>query len=571
MPAVEALPQELPPLALASEVPAAPPDAPIVVAQQSPYQPQQTPAVALPPLPPAVQNLAAPPNNGQPVTGATTDLGQLSQELAAIQRRKIAESERASDAYRSTMKTDQERTRKAYDAAGVGPDALPKWDADAAREKFAYNPVEAFSSLGSLFAITAAAFTRQPMANAMAGSAAAMNAIKEGNTQEYERSYKAWQDNTKLALDRQKIMDKQYQNAVSLLSTNMEAGNAEMKLIAAKYGDKEVLTLLENGLNKPMLDLLEKRNKISSDMQDVSNKAFLDNIKRTDLLSRGYDPKNPATPQSKGALWGWTRDWNAPGRTSIDEKFVDQITQEYDAEKDGPFSEYLQRRVAAYNKDTEKDKNPNMLIGDRMEKQAIQDEMERLVSTGVPRQQALFQATQTIKENLPGKVQDRKEAVTAVNNQIDAALTILKKYEEQGVYELSPSGVGGIIQRGKEFLSGPSAQNLDATQVHQYQKLIQAQIQNALPAHVRGKMNLKDRADFDAMVGATPFTNVQQSIQLLENLKKTVNKQDLSAPAAPAGAVPLPERYKNEPDGTVVPHISGKKFEKRGNKLVPVP
>jgi hypothetical protein len=126
------------------------------------------------------------------------------------------------------------------------------------------------------------------MENALNASAAAINAVKAGNEKDYDRAYKAWQDNTKLALDKQKIQHEQYQTAVELLKVNMAAGEAKMRVLAAKFGDEKALFLLDNGMSKELIDLQDSRQKLAADTQSNFNKVALENFKMQTLMN---DPR----------------------------------------------------------------------------------------------------------------------------------------------------------------------------------------------------------------------------------------------------------------------------------------
>ena len=279
---------------------------------------------ALPPEPPPladpggvpVGTTSPPPVNVGEVVRTTApaipsgvDLDRLSREAAAIQRDKSAATDRVNAENIARLERDRARLEQQYNAAGIGPDDLKPWDADAAREKFRHDPIEEFGSIGSVFAIIASAFTNRPMENAFLGSAAAINAAKEGKQQEFDRAYKAWQDNTKLALERQKIQSQQFSNAVTLFNTDMTLGQERAKLLATQYGDKQMALLLDNGLYKEAIDLNEKRQTAALKLAETLPKIAIDNYKMNDLLSRGYDPRNPSTPESQRAITAWRQDW----------------------------------------------------------------------------------------------------------------------------------------------------------------------------------------------------------------------------------------------------------------------
>lgn len=256
----DALPDELPPLADPGGVsmPSEPPLEP----------PPSTALASVPARPPIPQ----------------TDIAQLSSELAGLQRQKIGANERIYGDMESTLRRDQARVEEAYRQTGIGPNDLKPWDADKAREQFRYDPIEAFGSIGSVFAMVASAFTNRPMENAMFGAAAAMQAVKDGKKEDFDRSYKSWQDNTKLALDRHKIQQERYKDSITLMQTDLSAGQARMQVNAARFGDRQALFLLENGMNKELFELMDKRQSMAIKLEEALPKIAIENEKMSAIM-----------------------------------------------------------------------------------------------------------------------------------------------------------------------------------------------------------------------------------------------------------------------------------------------
>lgn len=184
---------------------------------------------------------------------------------------------------------------------GVEAGEMKPWNADAEAEKRRTDPITAFGSFGSVFGIIASAFTRNPMVNALNASASAMDAIKAGDEKSYERAYKAWQDNTKQALDRHKIQHEAYSDATSLLSTNMQAANTKLQVLAARFGDQQMLTLLNAGMSKEIYELLASRQKLATELQTNQPKVVEANAEIQRLYALGYDPKDPQSEKSQQA------------------------------------------------------------------------------------------------------------------------------------------------------------------------------------------------------------------------------------------------------------------------------
>ena len=186
--------------------------------------------------------------------------------------------------------------------AGVEAEKMKPWNEAEESKKRESDPIQNFASLGSVFGILASAFTHAPMENAMNASAAAMNAIKAGNAEDYNRAYKAWQDNTKQAMDRHAIEHEAFQDAVSLLHTNMEAANTKLRINAARFGDQKALALLDAGMDKELLEYQGAKQKLHEDLVKNMVPMAEANAEMAVLLNSGYNSKNPADPKNAEAL-----------------------------------------------------------------------------------------------------------------------------------------------------------------------------------------------------------------------------------------------------------------------------
>lgn len=287
------------------------------------------------PAPPPSSPVAAPATMPDMGGGSQSPVQAIS-ELADIKRREIAATGKVDDALIAGMDRDAARVQEASRHTGIEPGSMRPWNEEYESAKHQTDPIQAFGSIGSVFGILASAFTHAPMENALNASASAINAIKAGNEKEYERSYKAWQDNTKLALDRHKIAHEQYTDAVEILKTNMAVGEAKLRVLASKYGDQKVLTMLDNGMDKEVIDMMAAREKLAGAMQENFFKTTTENAKMSQLFSLGYDPKNPTSDKSQAALKQFNRVF---GETkSIDTQFSQQWWEEHPSGTSEQFS-----------------------------------------------------------------------------------------------------------------------------------------------------------------------------------------------------------------------------------------
>lgn len=191
-------------------------------------------------------------------------------DLAALERKKIATDTAATGEMLHQLRQDRSRAQNFLDREGVGPNDLQKWDAEAEKRKYETNPIESFGSLASVFAIAASAFTKTPMINALNGSAAAMNAIRERDDEGYKRAFEAWKANTDLAIKRHNMMHQDYQDAISLMTTDLKLGEAKLRADAVRFGDQKTLFYLEHfGATPEMFQMLDARNRAAEGVQKL--------------------------------------------------------------------------------------------------------------------------------------------------------------------------------------------------------------------------------------------------------------------------------------------------------------
>jgi len=147
-------------------------------------------------------------------------------------------------------------------AAAIEPVDIKKWEQPPPTTP----PAEGFAQFASIFAVAASAFTHTPAANAMNAMAAGINAKHAGDMEAYHENYKAWKDNTEMALQRHKIQSEELQQALEMLVKKPAAGHAMMQAVAAKYGDKAAELMTEAGLYHQVAQLDQSRANAASGM-----------------------------------------------------------------------------------------------------------------------------------------------------------------------------------------------------------------------------------------------------------------------------------------------------------------
>ncbi len=184
----------------------------------------------------------------------------LMSDLTDNQQSKMRAETSIEDHTRQQLDIDRADMQRWHDATGHNLDDVKKWDADAERKKYAYDPIDAFGSFASVFAIAASAFTKAPMENALNGAAAAMTSIRQGKDEDYQRAFTAWKENNNLAIKRGEMMHQQYSDALTLMNTDFKRGEIEMQQAARRFGDQQILTLLDHGYSEQAFDIINKRN-----------------------------------------------------------------------------------------------------------------------------------------------------------------------------------------------------------------------------------------------------------------------------------------------------------------------
>lgn len=192
---------------------------------------------------------------------------------------------------------DTYRAHKAFDAEAATSHDIPDWNEDQQRQKFATDPVKAFGSMGSVFAMVAAAFTHRPMINALQGSAAAMDAIREGDEKNYEKAFRAYKTNTELAIKRHTMMHQEYEDATQLMKTDMAAGEALLKITADKYDDKQMRFLTENGLSDLRDKLLTGRAKAVEGLVKANDAIDQQSLRKQTFESMKADIEKSSIPK----------------------------------------------------------------------------------------------------------------------------------------------------------------------------------------------------------------------------------------------------------------------------------
>lgn len=154
------------------------------------------------------------------------------------------------------------------------------WNADEERQKYAYDPVKAFGSAGSVFAMLAAAFTHTPMISALNGAASAMESIRSGDEKSYNDAFDAWQKNTETALRRHQAMHEDWQDVINLASKDQDLAHSKAVALAAQYGDQQAQILASSGQWAKLAELVNARNSNAVHMEEAQGPIMENRMKQ---------------------------------------------------------------------------------------------------------------------------------------------------------------------------------------------------------------------------------------------------------------------------------------------------
>lgn len=379
--------------------------------------------------------------------------------LADIQREGSAAKEGLYGNIASLANHDAFRAHHAYDAEAATAHDIPTWNEEAQKQKFSTDPVKAFGSVGSVFAMIAAAFTHRPMINALQGSAAAMDAVKAGDDKAYDQAFTAFKTNADLAIKRHQMMHEEYQDALSLMNTDMAAGEAQLKMAAHKYDDKQMLFLTENGLSDMRDKLITGRAKSVEATVEANDKIDAQSLRRQTFDSMKADVEKSGIPKDDpryAALMAEAgRRAFAGKETPIDPQMWQwemQHAQDHDGK--GPTAEERQKfyqgfRLTGYGAAGGAGSTMTKATG-QLEEDYYKENIEKGMKESEARADAIKRAKEANAPPITGNQREKLEAHLAqygeADTLIDRVTDVLNRY-------VGAAGVAGKATRMGERLS----------------------------------------------------------------------------------------------------------------------
>lgn len=509
-------------------------------------------------MPDTAPSTAVDPN---PYAGLGFDdskMKEVTGKLADIKKQEIAADSRISGQLSSLTSKAMPKIEEMSRTAGIEAQKLKPWDAEQESAKRQTDPIQAFGSLGSAFGILASAFTHAPMENALNASAAAINAIKAGNAQDYDRAYKAWEANTKQALERHQIEHAAFEDAVTLLKTNMELGMNQMRLNAMRFGNQKDLALLEAGMSKELFEYKAAQQKVALELQEAMPKITMANAEMAHLFSLGYDPKNPTSEKSQKAFTEFKK-WQAEQKLA--ERGVMSLTKEDAAE--------VARRAAVYKAEGMDDaaafdkaraevaavaKHASGRVA-KPEEEATRIRADELMKAHpeMSKATALEQAAHEYKVRTAAPTGNRMDDLKSRENKIDVIETNINHLDEMLLKHHAIAGIGGKITRTGEAIG--NILGASETDRAQFRRWI-LEIQETLPSVLNDRSGRPISSEAEKIEGivaglAAGDTNANtlraydELRPLLKTLKKQLRERRGDEPASTAAA---PEKAPWERD-----------------------
>lgn len=213
----------------------------------------------------------------RPSTPTIGDMGLVTpeQQKKATDQAAVAAQERQNwledntPLYTQRLERDRNEMLRAKSAETASAATIPKpWNADQERADRIRGPFERFGDAATVFAMIASGFSRQPMTSALNAGAAAMNAIHASDQEGYDKAYTAWKDNTELAVKRFNMEHQLFVDSQHLFDTDVTQWAAVNTANAAKFDNKKMLALLNNGMYKEAFDVMASGVKLRDTMRE---------------------------------------------------------------------------------------------------------------------------------------------------------------------------------------------------------------------------------------------------------------------------------------------------------------
>jgi hypothetical protein len=147
---------------------------------------------------------------------------------------------------------------------------MKKWDAESELRKRDVSLWEQFGSPAFVLSMLASAFSAKPMNSALLAGGVAMQSLKEGRMEDYQRAFDAWKANTDLSIKRFNMEHELHSEFAEDFTKDMESARLKASQAAERFGDKKLKVMLDNGYVKEYFEAIDGRSKALLEMSKAA-------------------------------------------------------------------------------------------------------------------------------------------------------------------------------------------------------------------------------------------------------------------------------------------------------------
>lgn len=198
-------------------------------------------------------------------------MGDANKADEAIRQRNAANKTAATEV-RSGIKDVNAQLKEltdqhAKDKAALG--SLPTLQSEKFKAPDQQDPFSAFGSFAGTLAMIGSLMTKTPLTTALRASAAGMNAIKQKNTDEFDKAFEVWKVNSDAALKQANFELEKYGVASQAMQTDYAQGVAMARAHASLIQDYATLATLESPDPKDFIDLMNAKANAVTKLADI--------------------------------------------------------------------------------------------------------------------------------------------------------------------------------------------------------------------------------------------------------------------------------------------------------------
>ena len=474
---------------------------------------------------------------------AASPPASLTKDLTSLARDKLRDDTRAERDLEADQSKYMARETAAMDKAGHALDDVKPWNADAESAKYDHSPIEAFGSFASVAGLLASAFTSQPLVNGLTASGAAMQAIRDGDAEAYKRAHVAYEENTKLALERQKVQHQAYEDLDKLRTTNYQLWQQRMRATAARFGDQKTLLLLENGMDPELDKLMDDRQsrmlKIAETMPKIAHEnAQVNAYQQLQAARKSGDPD--ALEAAKANLrdvqdsFSTYRTANSGG--NVKNIVLGGLYQKLEEARKTNDPNAIQAVMQEINDANEVFNAPKPGAAPSIPKEeGIM--VEELVKQGVPREEAIKRAKDAGAPPVTGNRKLTEDAhIQGYDSSIKTIDTVLAKLDK---YSLSAGAAGKATRLGERLSNVVGGNETDRVQMMRDIEYLQLVAPQLLMDRATGRpLSAEAGKISDIIAGLNMGDTVANTKRALEEVKQRYTEMRANAQSRLGGSVP---------------------------------